>query len=157
MTSLVLLREACRALGTLLQNMQVSSVYVTKPMYVENQSDFYNMVVCGFVEQHLTPESLLEHIHKIEASLGRDRSQEVRNGPRSIDIDIELFGRERVHTLDLEIPHPRLFERAFVLVPLCEALEHACGAPCELGSDMLSRLYQARKAVSCDGVQLLSV
>ena len=125
MDCIALLRATCAALSPLLADMRVSSVYCTKPMYVEAQDDFYNMAACGFVSDALTPHALLAEIHRIEAALGRDRSREIRNGPRSIDIDIELYGDARVESADLQIPHPRLAERAFVLVPLLELLESA--------------------------------
>ena len=89
-------------------------------MYVENQDDFYNMVVSGSFDG--TPRELLDKIHAVEKSLGRDRSLEFRNGPRSLDVDIELFGNLVVHETDLIIPHERFFERAFVLVPLLDIL-----------------------------------
>lgn len=119
--SLELLKCACTALKGILENFSCSSVYSTKPMYVENQDDFFNMAACGFVED-IEPETLLETIHKIEASLGRNRAEEIRNGPRSIDIDIEIFGERKIQTDFLEVPHPRLRERAFVLVPMLEIL-----------------------------------
>lgn len=117
-----LLRKACAKLSPLFKNLELSSIYCTKPMYVENQNFFHNMVFCGFLSSKITPDKLLEEIHKIEASLGRDRSREIRNGPRTIDIDIELYGSERVEQADLQIPHPRIQERAFVQVPLFDAL-----------------------------------
>lgn len=89
-------------------------------MYLTDQDDFYNMAVCGFYEGDAF--SLLQEIHRTEAMLGRDRSREVRNGPRSIDIDIELFGKEEISTPDLTVPHERIGERAFVLKPLLEIL-----------------------------------
>uniref|UniRef100_UPI00388FFE0C 2-amino-4-hydroxy-6- hydroxymethyldihydropteridine diphosphokinase n=1 Tax=Treponema sp. TaxID=166 RepID=UPI00388FFE0C len=106
-------------------DFRVSSVYRTKPMYVENQPDFYNMAVSGDTE--LSPHDLLSKIHEIEAKFGRNRDYEIRNGERSLDIDIELYGNEEIHFIDkenqmnnLEIPHPRISERAFVLIPLLE-------------------------------------
>ena len=97
-------------------------------MYVTDQDDFLNMAVAGFVDEKVvTPSSLLDKIHAIEAELGRNRAAEIRNGPRSIDIDIELWGNEKISFEDaknpmrnLEIPHPRLKERAFVLIPMLE-------------------------------------
>ncbi|MBQ4378062.1 MAG: 2-amino-4-hydroxy-6-hydroxymethyldihydropteridine diphosphokinase [Treponema sp.] len=122
-----LLRRACTLLEGLFSDFKISSVYRTKPMYYENQPDFYNMAVCGNTE--LSPPELLSKIHQIEESLGRDRKSEIRNGPRSIDIDIELYGNEEIHFLDssdpmknLEIPHPKISERAFVLIPVLEIL-----------------------------------
>lgn len=122
-----LLSRACDLLEPLFSDFNYSSVYRTKPMYVENQDCFYNMVVCGEVK--ISASELLSEIHKIEAILGRNRKYEIRNGPRSIDIDIEIFGNEKICHFDsedpmknLEIPHPRILERAFVLVPLLEVL-----------------------------------
>ncbi len=120
MESLEILKKACEKLRPLFQNFALSSVYRTKPMYVENQADFLNLVLVGTILDKITPRILLEKIHEIERSLGRNRSLEIRNGPRSIDIDIEIFGNEKIHEIDLQIPHPRIFERAFVCVPLTE-------------------------------------
>lgn len=99
-----------------------SSVYRTKAMYVTDQSDFFNMAAMGFVNDSFKPADLLSGIHKIESALGRDRRHEIRYGPRSMDIDIELFGKLNVDEPDLKIPHPRLYERAFVLIPILEIL-----------------------------------
>ncbi len=117
-----LLRKACVQLSRLFTIFEVSSVYRTKPMYMENQERFHNMVVCGIPAPGTSPMELLGEIHRIEASLGRDRSREIRNGPRTLDIDIEMFGTEFVDEPALQIPHPRIRERAFVLVPLDDAL-----------------------------------
>lgn len=117
-----LLRLAVSSLRILMNDIACSSVYKTKAMYVENQDDFYNMAIVGTVEDSITPKMLLEKIHEIEASLGRNRLNEIRFGPRTIDIDIELFGKERINEVDLIIPHERLMERAFVLIPLLEIL-----------------------------------
>ena len=89
-SSIDLLHSASSALSAILTDMQQSSIYQTKPMYVEDQQDFFNMVVCGYYEND--SYSLLSNIHKIEAQLGRNREQEIRFGPRSIDLDIEIFG-----------------------------------------------------------------
>ena len=116
-----LLSLAVGKLGGFIDGLVVSSVYKTAAMYVTDQDDFYNMVVSG--DYSGTPRQLLEKIHEVEAQLGRDRSREIRNGPRSIDIDIEMFGRESGREADLVIPHERLEERAFVLKPLLEIAE----------------------------------
>ena len=99
-----------------------SSVYRTKAMYVENQEDFYNMAALGFVPDASNPFDFLNLINNIEAKYGRDRSKEIRLGPRSLDIDIELFGNETINHPILQIPHPRIEERAFVLIPALEIL-----------------------------------
>ncbi len=153
-TCITLLQEACEALSAILTGMCISSVYTTKPMYVEHQSDFYNMAVCGTVSDELTPAALLSKIHCIEAALGRDRSRELRNGPRSIDIDIELFGSARVCEPDLEIPHPRLTERAFVLVPMFEVLKKTGENGGRIGMELYSELCKAAESVSTSGVTL---
>lgn len=146
-----LLQKACCALKPLLKTMRISSVYCTKPMYVEAQDDFYNMVVCGDVSDALLPHDLLSEIHRIEASLGRDRTTEIRNGPRSIDIDIELFGAERIASPDLQVPHPRLQERAFVLVPMLEIFQK--NADC-IERQIIAAHEQALQHCGTQGVHL---
>jgi len=122
---LELLEGGCKELQNILQKVEFSSIYKTKAMYVEDQSDFYNMAAIGYVDDEKSPFDLLDEIHIIEAKFGRDRSKEIRFGPRSLDIDIELFGDEEVNTADLQIPHIRAEERAFVLVPALEILKES--------------------------------
>ena len=119
---LELLRCACTELSRILKEPVFSSVYRTKAMYVEDQDDFYNMTVLGYVDDILSPFELLSYIHEIEAKYGRNREEEIRFGPRSLDIDIELFGDDVINTPDLQIPHIRIKERAFVLIPALEIL-----------------------------------
>ena len=119
---LELLGCACTELSHILKNPIFSSVYKTKAMYVEDQDDFYNMAALGFVDDILSPFELLSYIHEIEAKYGRKREEEIRFGPRSLDIDIELFGDDLINTPDLQIPHIRIKERAFVLIPALEIL-----------------------------------
>lgn len=95
-----------------------SRVYETAPVGGPSQPDFLNQVVR--VETDLDPRSLLHACLDIESSLGRDRRHEVRWGPRPIDIDVLTYESAVVREPDLTIPHPRLAERAFVLVPLVE-------------------------------------
>ena len=109
-------------LSKILHNIEISSVYRTKAMYVVDQEDFYNMALVGLLDDGISARALLEKIHEIEAAFGRDREKEIRFGPRSLDIDIEFFGRQKILEPDLQIPHPRLKERAFVLAPLLEVL-----------------------------------
>jgi 2-amino-4-hydroxy-6-hydroxymethyldihydropteridine diphosphokinase len=109
-----------RALVTLAREMRVvdwSSVYETEPMYYEDQGAFLNCVVV--VETDLKPMALLKLLKGIEEEMGRDQGG-TRYGPRNIDMDILFYGREVVSEPSLEIPHPRIAERAFVLVPLHE-------------------------------------
>ncbi|HAH61794.1 MAG TPA: 2-amino-4-hydroxy-6-hydroxymethyldihydropteridine diphosphokinase, partial [Treponema sp.] len=114
-TPVELLGCACAQLADVLSSCVFSSVYRTKAMYVTDQDDFYNMVVRGFADESVTPHSLLDEVHRIEALYGRNREKEQRFGPRPLDIDIEVFGNETVNDGTLQIPHPRMHERAFVL------------------------------------------
>jgi len=96
--------------------VKVSSVYETDPVGYEEQAAFLNMVV--EVETSLTPHEILKECNKIEAELGRTR--EIHWGPRTVDLDILLYNEENMKTQDLIIPHPRMMERGFVLIPLVE-------------------------------------
>ncbi len=95
-----------------------SSLYRTPPWGPVPQPDYLNQVV--EVTTPTTAHGLLDIALLVERMLGRDRTREERYGPRSIDIDILLFGNETVAESDLVLPHPRLLERAFALVPLVE-------------------------------------
>jgi len=108
-----------KALGFLSQRLRVekvSSVYDTEPVGNINQPRFLNLV-CQ-VYTRLAPKELLILAKGIESKLGRALSQS--NAPRPIDIDILFYGDQVIETPELVIPHPRLAERAFVLVPLAE-------------------------------------
>lgn len=98
----------------------VSGVYETEPVSDIDQDPFLNLVVA--VRTTLAPHELLAAANRVEDAHGRDRSREQRWGPRPLDIDVLLYGDATVSEADLEIPHPRLPERAFVLVPLLEVL-----------------------------------
>jgi len=115
-----LLDSACDELKKILVNPVFSSIYTSKAMYVTDQEDFYNMACMGEVDESEDPYDFLEKIHKIENMYGRDRSKEIRFGPRSLDIDIESFGTLVSEDPVLTLPHPRVKERAFVLIPLLE-------------------------------------
>ena len=95
-----------------------SRLYRTQPWGKEDQDWFVN--ACALIETELSPRALLDRCQEIEKALGRDRTKQERGGPRSIDIDILFHGDARIMEPDLEIPHPRMLERAFVLVPLAE-------------------------------------
>jgi 2-amino-4-hydroxy-6-hydroxymethyldihydropteridine diphosphokinase len=95
-----------------------SADYRTPPWGVADQPDFSNAVIQ--IETSLSPHALLERTQATEKALGRDRAKDVRWGPRPIDIDIIAYGDVTVDEPDLKLPHPHLFERAFVLVPLAE-------------------------------------
>ncbi len=101
-----------------LSDMKVSSVYETSAVDVDAQPDFLNAVVSGFTT--LKPFSFLKEISLIESAAGRDRTSGTRRGPRTLDIDILLFGNIILNEPALTIPHPRMKQRLFVLVPLIE-------------------------------------
>jgi 2-amino-4-hydroxy-6-hydroxymethyldihydropteridine diphosphokinase len=94
----------------------VSSLYRTAPVGYVDQPDFINAVAC--VETLLTPRELLDGLLAIERRYGRVR--EFANAPRTLDLDVLLYGEREVHEAGLTIPHPRMHERAFVIVPLAE-------------------------------------
>ena len=103
---------------------EASAVYETAPWPPPDdprhvpQDPFLNVVVRGWTT--LAPHALLDEVLLLERAFGRDRSQEVRWGPRTLDIDVLLVGEAAVDDDRLQLPHPRLAERAFVLVPLAE-------------------------------------
>ena len=107
-----------RALDLLSQRMRlgkVSPIYDTDPIGTTNQPRFLNMVCQAFTR--LAPEGLLALAKGIESKMGRYGKA---NDPRPIDIDILFYGEQTITQPDLVIPHPRIMERAFVLVPLAE-------------------------------------
>jgi 2-amino-4-hydroxy-6-hydroxymethyldihydropteridine diphosphokinase len=103
---------------------EVSSVYRTPPWPPPDdprsvpQDDYLNLVVR--LRTTLEPEQLLAQTRAIERAFGRDRRRDVRWGPRTLDIDVLLFGDREIGLDELQVPHPRMTERAFVLVPLME-------------------------------------
>ena len=107
------------ALGLLINGSalkKVSSVYKTDPQGYRDQPDFLNCVVEA--DTDMQPHDLLKDVKGIERLMGRVLN--FRNGPRLIDLDILLYGDQVVDMPDLTVPHPRLQERAFMLVPMCE-------------------------------------
>lgn len=94
----------------------VSSIYETDPVGYTNQANFLNMAVK--ISTSLTANNLLQLCLNIESKMGRVR--EFRWGPRIIDLDILLYNNENIEMEALQVPHPRLIERAFVLIPLVE-------------------------------------
>lgn len=110
------LTSAVKHLSQKIKIKKVSSVYETEPLYVKEQPLFLNAVLSASTK--LTPIQLLHFIKSVESELGRQPSY--RNAPRLIDIDILFYGDKAVDTPELTIPHPRIPERAFVLVPLAE-------------------------------------
>jgi 2-amino-4-hydroxy-6-hydroxymethyldihydropteridine diphosphokinase len=104
--------------GTEVRLVARSADYRTPPWGVEDQPPFINC--CIAVATTLSPQTLLAHAQAIEREFGRMREQEQRWGPRTLDIDLLAFDDVTLATPELTLPHPRLFERAFVLVPLAE-------------------------------------
>jgi 2-amino-4-hydroxy-6-hydroxymethyldihydropteridine diphosphokinase len=93
-----------------------SSIYETDPIGYEDQAPFLNMVI--EIETELPPLDLLSYCQKVEKALGRERK--IRWGPRTVDLDILVYNHKSVQNERLTIPHPRMLERAFVLIPLSE-------------------------------------
>ncbi len=100
-----------------------SSLYSTEPVGFAAQPRFINAMVA--LETELEPRPLLNALLALEMEFGRDRAAGFANGPRTLDLDILLFGNLKISEPGLEIPHPRLAERAFVLIPLNEIAPHA--------------------------------
>ena len=111
------LRQACRGLESAAIRLRLlSSVYETEPVDYVEQDWFLNCVV--EIETDLTATQLLDRVHEIEAQLGRRRERP--KGPRTVDIDILLYGDAAMRSEQLVLPHPRMLERRFVLEPLLE-------------------------------------
>ena len=118
------LQAAVHAIDRLGRILEVSSVYETAPVGLEDQPAFLNAAVQ--LSTMLTPEALLRALLEIERSQGRDRRQEsngtlpVQGGPRTLDLDLLLYGKKILATPQLILPHPALHQRRFVLAPLVE-------------------------------------
>ena len=102
----------------LLRDIRCSSVYETPPERPADGGAFANAVMSG--DTRLAAPALLRALLEVEASLGRVRAAGMHGGPRSIDLDLVLFGDQVIDAPGLHVPHPRFAERAFVLVPLAE-------------------------------------
>jgi 2-amino-4-hydroxy-6-hydroxymethyldihydropteridine diphosphokinase len=112
------LASAVTRLETLGRILARSSLYSTAPVGLADQPRFVNAVVA--LETDLNPRELLRALLAVEHAFDRDRSAGIANGPRTLDLDILLFDHLTVEEPDLQIPHPRLADRAFVLIPLAE-------------------------------------
>jgi 2-amino-4-hydroxy-6-hydroxymethyldihydropteridine diphosphokinase len=110
------LRDAQARLGAVGKVVAASSLYETEPVEFTEQAWFLNCAIA--LETSRTPQQLIGDILRIEEEMGRKRGQ--KKGPRSIDIDILLFGSEIIDSNDLTIPHPAMHQRRFVLEPLAE-------------------------------------
>jgi 2-amino-4-hydroxy-6-hydroxymethyldihydropteridine diphosphokinase len=122
-----------------------SSDYATPPWGELDQARFIN--ACIEIDTSLDPHALLFTLHKIEKKFGRDRAQETRWGPRSLDLDLIAYDDVSIDKPELTLPHPRLFERAFVLVPLVEIVPDRLIA----GRDIRAALA----GLSTDGIERL--
>ena len=112
------LKKALELVGNvpLIRVSKMSSLYATEPVGKIDQGWFLNQVV--EMETAFAPQELLRCLKGIEAKLGRTRQE--RWGPRTVDLDILLYGNIQIEQADLKIPHPRMHRRAFVLIPLVE-------------------------------------
>ena len=102
-----------------LEIIKISSIYETEPMYYKQQPKFYNIILSAKLKSDLSPFVLLGYIKDIEYSMGR-KYNSLKNSPRIIDIDILDIENEKVESSILTIPHPKMNERNFVLIPLAE-------------------------------------
>ena len=116
------LAAAVRRLSKLGTIVQRSSLYSTEPVGFADQPRFLNAVIA--LETGLSPGTLLNKLLAIEKELGRDRTAGIPNGPRTLDLDILMIGGLELNEPGLELPHPRMSERAFVLIPLVEIAPH---------------------------------
>ena len=140
-----------RAVGLLCDGKDVrlkarSSDYPTPPWGLKYQPPFVNL--CIAVETDLDPRALLERAQAVELQLGRDRAHEKRWGPRTADVDIVAYDDLALDLPNLTLPHPRLFERAFVLVPLAEIVPDRIIAG--------RRVADAVKSVDAGGIERLA-
>ncbi|MBI5921558.1 MAG: 2-amino-4-hydroxy-6-hydroxymethyldihydropteridine diphosphokinase [Betaproteobacteria bacterium] len=113
---------------------KVSSLYRTAPVGLKNQPDFINAV--ALLHTALPPQFLLEELFHIEGRFGRLRS--ISNAPRTLDLDLLLHGESIMTTAELTLPHPRMHQRAFVLIPLLEVVAD-CRIP---GHGLASKLLE---------------
>jgi 2-amino-4-hydroxy-6-hydroxymethyldihydropteridine diphosphokinase len=141
------LSNALRRLREVVDIHKISSVYETEPVGYLDQPRFLNMVCYG--QTAASPDELLRNIKAIEEALGREPS--FRNAPRPIDIDMVLYDDLRMETKDLIIPHPRMSERAFVLVPLAEI------APTTIEPASGKTVQKLMLAVSQTGISKLDI
>ncbi|GAB1482808.1 2-amino-4-hydroxy-6-hydroxymethyldihydropteridine diphosphokinase [Treponema sp.] len=128
----LIIQDAARELSLVLEGAALSPLFISEPLYVSDQAQYTNAaLLAGFSGSAL---DLLAICQEIEARFGRDRSKEQRWGERSLDIDILLFGDSIIDEgARLQVPHPRLNERKFALLPLLnllpEALDPRTGKP----------------------------
>lgn len=112
------LEKAKLILAESLELLDESQIYESSAVDFLDQPDFYNQVLEFKIPDEISKESLMINILEMEKKLGRNRT--IPKGPRIIDIDILFWGHETYHSETLMIPHPRLFERSFIVLPLSE-------------------------------------
>lgn len=110
------IRKAIMLLQERTEVLAISSIYESEPMYHEDQPWFINCAAKA--ETELSPREMLSRLKEVERRMGR--TNEIRYGPRIIDIDILFYGSQVIGEEGLTIPHPKIPERAFVLIPLAE-------------------------------------
>jgi len=141
------LAAAAQRLAALGRVAARSHLYSTEPVGFRDQPRFVNAVMA--LETEMPPRELLERLLAIEREFGRDRSAGIPNGPRTLDLDILLYGDWKISEAGLEVPHPRLAERGFVLVPLNEIAPEICDPRTGLAvAQLLGRLFPDSKGVS---------
>ncbi len=113
------LKKAIFQIKKIAKIIQKSKIYETSPVGYKNQGDFLNMAIK--IETSLSPQKLLDKLQEIEKKLGKEKI--IKNGPRTIDIDILIYEDTIVDEPKLKIPHPRMHKRKFVLIPLLELLD----------------------------------
>jgi 2-amino-4-hydroxy-6-hydroxymethyldihydropteridine diphosphokinase len=133
-----IIRGAFLELSRTLVGASLSRLWRSRAMYREDQPDFVNAAVAG--ETTLSPRGLLATVNAIESDFGRDRSRELPKGPRTLDIDILLYGSLVLREADLTIPHAGLKERRFALMPL---LDLDAGLLDPLSGEAYSRIAEA--------------
>ncbi len=140
-------RRAIKLLGKAGRIVAASSFYCTEPVGYPDQEEFVNAVV--ELETPLSPPALLAQCHVIEDELGRRRL--VRWGPRTIDLDILLYGEAVMNDGELTIPHPLMSARAFVLIPLAEIAAETVHPVCKMTiAQLLHNLHDVHRVSLCD-------
>jgi 2-amino-4-hydroxy-6-hydroxymethyldihydropteridine diphosphokinase len=145
------LRGALERIRGIAELVGISRVYETEPVGFREQPDFWNLVVR--IHTTLEPEALFHQLKRIEADLGR--SADFRNAPRIIDLDLLTYDAVLLKTPNLEIPHPRMHQRTFVLYPLAE-LEPSFRHPATgmTIDDLIAQLPDPSRVVALDDVLL---
>lgn len=140
--------SAARALAEVpgIRSVRLSSLYASAPVGpVKDQPEFVNAVASVLVEPWLAPHAILHALLTIEAAHGRDRASETEQGPRPLDLDLLLVGDACVESPGLSVPHPRLRDRAFALVPLAELAGAALVIPGPGGGQVGQLLSRATR------------